>query len=104
MLLVVTSSDAVNYPAETFVFQAEDFTENARAWFSTVATTGDIQEYPVDAPAAPVNGLQQPYFRKDQLILVSRSPYDLERLIAEIEGRLLILERNLSALYSLQTP
>lgn len=101
ILLEVTSSDAEDYPAEVFVFQVEDFTEDARAWFSTVATAADTLEYPVDAPAEPVEGVQQPYFRKDTLRLVSRSPADLADLVEAIRVRIVILERNLRALLTL---
>jgi len=104
MTLTVTSSDLDDYPPEVFVFQAEDFTVNARAWFSTVASPADMLEYPLNAPAAPVGGVQQPYFRKATLTLISRSASDLEALIEEIKGRIVILERNLRSLLTLSPP
>ena len=104
MTLVITSSAPDDYPPGVFVFQVEDFSPNARAWFSTVASPADMLEYPVDAPAAPVEGVQQPYFRKATLNLVSRSPSALEALVAEIKGRIVFLERNLRSLLTLSPP
>lgn len=99
--LEVTSDLSDDFPPEVFVFQTEGPEPDARAWFSTVATPADLQEYPTDAPAIQEGDLQQPYFRLNKVQFVSRNPHDIEQLIKMVERRVAMLEANLEALNNL---
>ncbi len=102
--LTVTSSNDEQYPPKVFVFQVEDpDAAEPRAWFTAVATPAQLLEYPEDEPAAPTEGLWQPYFRTSELTLVSRNPEDLEETYQKVLGELGALRRNIDALGQLQT-
>ncbi len=101
--LSVTSSNDELYPPKVFCFQSEGPEEGARAWFTTVCTPAGMLEYPEDSPA-PGDDLQQPFFRRSSVTLVSRNPRDLELLIAQIQGRITMLEAHLTAINNLNAP
>jgi len=101
--LDVDSSDPVVFPPAVFVFQTETFEPDSRAWFTTVATPADLEEYPVDVPAEPQE-VQQPYFRKTWVQLVSRNAEDLEELVQKVFQRLRLLAANIQALHRLSAP
>lgn len=102
--LVVTSADPVNYPPKVFVFQAEDPSDvNTKAWFTAVASPSQLEEYPEDAPAGVVEGVQQPYFRLSELTLISRNADDIEKLVDQVFKQLTMLSKNLEALRRLSS-
>jgi hypothetical protein len=96
---LVVSSDNSNLPAKALVFQAENpEQQNSRGWFTCVASPRQLLEYPEDQPAAPEGGVMQPYFRLNEVTLVSGNPDSLSRLVAQIASHLRMLEKNLVAI------
>jgi hypothetical protein len=103
VVLEVTSSDEEVFPPKVFCYQSEGAEEGARAWFTTVCSPADLAEYPEDAPA-PGSEVQQPFFRKSAVTLVSRNPRDIELLIEQIQTRINMLQANLTAINNLNAP
>ena len=101
--LTVTSSDAVTYPPKVFVYQAEEVgNPNTRGWFTAVASPAQLLEYPEDAAVAESGELQQPYYRLDNVQLVSRNTSQLVTLTAQIMEELQLLADNIKALDELE--
>lgn len=100
--LTVTSSDSAVFPPEVLVYHAADPQDaGAGAWFECVASPAQLLEYPEDEPAQNSGGLQQPYFRLDNVQLVARNAVQLEELIAKIFAELDLLSRNIQAINTL---
>lgn len=100
--LTVTSSDNTGFPPAVFVYHAANpKDEGAGAWFECVASPAQLMEYPEGAPAQNSAGLQQPYFRLDNVQLVARNAVQLEDLIGKIFDELDLLSRNLQAIDNL---
>lgn len=104
--LSVLSDDPLQYPPKCLVFQAETLGDpDSRAWFTAVASPAQLQEYPEDEPATADSGeAQVPYFRLDEVQLISRSPADIQTLIESFTEELSLLQRNLDALDVLGEP
>jgi hypothetical protein len=101
--LGVNSDDAS--PAEVFIMQVGDIHRPAAgAWFTAVATPRQLEEYPVDPQEIVNTPLQQPYFRTDRITLVSGNADDIEILVGRIVEDLSLLQANLVALVSFETP
>jgi hypothetical protein len=106
MKLTVASSDEDLAPSKVFVYQAEDPEDpDTRGWFTAVASPAMLLEYPEDTPAlSGSDSLQQPYYRLDEVTLVSRSASSLEDLYEQVKEALHNLWANLLAHEELDSP
>lgn len=98
--LTVTSTDPVLYPAKVFVMQ-EPVDEGDEPWFNCVASLVQVIDYPEDAPNPPVDGVRSPYFRINEISIVSRSATGLQDFIARVEEDVAELEADIDAYQTL---
>lgn len=102
--LDVTSSDAVNFPPQVFVYQVEEpGNANSRAWFTAVASAAQLEEYPADEPVSPeAGGEHQPFYRLSRMTFVTRSPALAQEFIEKVKIHLKQLQTDLIAIEALE--